>query len=143
MGVSGIIGILLVISLIVGLAAWAAYAYRNPHSTSGQMLIRVRLIIFNYKKEKQINLFYFYINIFYSLNSIDQVNGAGGEEKLVIRQQRFTCKNHVIEMQSTISIYSTVGPNFLLNILYIKSASSSMESFFCNDACIALLIAIY
>ncbi|KAG6796256.1 plexin domain-containing protein 2 isoform X1 [Apis mellifera caucasica] len=42
MGVSGIIGILLVISLIVGLAAWAAYAYRNPHSTSGQMLIRYR-----------------------------------------------------------------------------------------------------
>ncbi|XP_043507349.1 plexin domain-containing protein 2 [Frieseomelitta varia] len=42
MGVSGIIGILLVIGLVVGLAAWAAYAYRNPHSTSGQMLIRYR-----------------------------------------------------------------------------------------------------
>lgn len=52
MGVSGIIGILLVISLIVGLAAWAAYAYRNPHSTSGQMLIRVRLITFKYCKKK-------------------------------------------------------------------------------------------
>lgn len=44
MGVSGIIGILLVIALVVGLAAWAAYAYRNPHSASGQMLIRVRRI---------------------------------------------------------------------------------------------------
>ena len=42
MGVSGIIGILLVIGLVVGLVAWAAYAYRNPHSTSGQMLIRYR-----------------------------------------------------------------------------------------------------
>ncbi|XP_003700501.1 plexin domain containing lethal (1) G0289 [Megachile rotundata] len=42
MGVSGIIGILLVIALVVGLAAWAAYAYRNPHSASGQMLIRYR-----------------------------------------------------------------------------------------------------
>ena len=40
-GVSGIIGILVVISLIAGLSGWAAYAYRNPHSASGQMLIRV------------------------------------------------------------------------------------------------------
>lgn len=42
MGVSGIIGILLVIGLVMGLVAWAAYAYRNPHSASGQMLIRYR-----------------------------------------------------------------------------------------------------
>lgn len=41
MGVSGIIGILMVVSLIAGLAAWGGYAYRNPHSASGQMLIRV------------------------------------------------------------------------------------------------------
>lgn len=43
MGVSGIIGILLVVGLVVGLVAWAGYAYRNPHSASGQMLIRVRI----------------------------------------------------------------------------------------------------
>lgn len=42
MGVSGIIGILTVVALVAGLAGWGAYAYRNPHSTSGQMLIRVR-----------------------------------------------------------------------------------------------------
>ncbi|XP_046741803.1 plexin domain-containing protein 1 isoform X2 [Diprion similis] len=42
MGVSGIIGILLVVSLIVGLIAWGGYAYRNPHSASGQVLIRYR-----------------------------------------------------------------------------------------------------
>ncbi|XP_033223306.1 plexin domain-containing protein 2 [Belonocnema kinseyi] len=42
MGVSGIIGIMVMISLIAGLAGWAAYAYRNPHSASGQMLIRYR-----------------------------------------------------------------------------------------------------
>ncbi|XP_043283105.1 plexin domain-containing protein 2 [Venturia canescens] len=42
MGVSGIIGILMVVSLMAGLAAWAGYAYRNPHSASGQMLIRYR-----------------------------------------------------------------------------------------------------
>ncbi|XP_014209375.1 plexin domain-containing protein 2 [Copidosoma floridanum] len=42
MGVSGIISILFIVSLIMGLAAWAAYAYRNPHTASGQMLIRYR-----------------------------------------------------------------------------------------------------
>ncbi|XP_029157552.1 plexin domain-containing protein 2 isoform X2 [Nylanderia fulva] len=42
MGVSGIIGILTIVALVAGLAAWGAYAYRNPHSASGQMLIRYR-----------------------------------------------------------------------------------------------------
>ncbi|XP_012265633.2 plexin domain-containing protein 2 isoform X1 [Athalia rosae] len=42
MGVSGIIGILLVVSLVVGLIGWGGYAYRNPHSASGQVLIRYR-----------------------------------------------------------------------------------------------------
>jgi len=43
MSVSGIIGILTIIAFVVGLAGWGVYAYRNPHSASGQMLIRVRL----------------------------------------------------------------------------------------------------
>ncbi|KAK2581582.1 hypothetical protein KPH14_002091 [Odynerus spinipes] len=42
MSVSGIIGILLIVTLISGLGIWVAYAYRNPHSASGQMLIRYR-----------------------------------------------------------------------------------------------------
>ncbi|KAF7994937.1 hypothetical protein HCN44_004409 [Aphidius gifuensis] len=42
MGMSGIIGVFLIISMIMGLVCWSAYAYRNPHSTSGQMLIRYR-----------------------------------------------------------------------------------------------------
>ncbi|KAM0729233.1 Plexin domain-containing protein 2 [Formica fusca] len=42
MGVSGVIGILTIVALVAGLAAWGAYAYRNPHSASGQMLIRYR-----------------------------------------------------------------------------------------------------
>ncbi|KAL6261311.1 hypothetical protein P5V15_008832 [Pogonomyrmex californicus] len=42
MSVSGIIGILTVVALVVGLAGWGVYAYRNPHSASGQMLIRYR-----------------------------------------------------------------------------------------------------
>ncbi|XP_063987454.1 plexin domain-containing protein 2 [Diachasmimorpha longicaudata] len=50
MGVSGIIGILLVVSLIAGLAGWAAYAYRNPHSASGQMLIRYRPSQWNWRR---------------------------------------------------------------------------------------------
>jgi len=48
MGVSGIIGILTVIALVVGLVGWGVYAYRNPHSASGQMLIRVRRVFLNY-----------------------------------------------------------------------------------------------
>lgn len=42
MGVSGVIGILAVVTLIAGLIGWAVYAYRNPHSASGQVLIRYR-----------------------------------------------------------------------------------------------------
>ncbi|XP_011869065.1 PREDICTED: plexin domain-containing protein 2 [Vollenhovia emeryi] len=42
MSVSGIIGILTVVAFVVGLAGWGVYAYRNPHSPSGQMLIRYR-----------------------------------------------------------------------------------------------------
>lgn len=41
MGVSGIIAIIFIITLISGLAAWVFYAYMNPHTTSGQILIRV------------------------------------------------------------------------------------------------------
>lgn len=41
MGVSGIIVIIFIITMVSGLGAWIFYAYRNPHTTSGQMLIRV------------------------------------------------------------------------------------------------------
>lgn len=41
MGVSSIVSILMLISLVLGLGVWILYAYRNPHSTSGQILIRV------------------------------------------------------------------------------------------------------
>lgn len=43
MGVSGIIAIIFIITLISGLAAWVFYAYMNPHTTSGQILIRVKV----------------------------------------------------------------------------------------------------
>lgn len=56
MSVSGIIGILTVVALAVGLVGWGAYAYRNPHSASGQMLIRVReMIIRAFKLEENTN----------------------------------------------------------------------------------------
>ncbi|KAJ4426310.1 hypothetical protein ANN_27124, partial [Periplaneta americana] len=40
MGISGVIGILFIIALVAGLGVWALYAYRNPHTASGQFLIR-------------------------------------------------------------------------------------------------------
>lgn len=44
MGVSGIIVTIFIIAMVSGLAVWVFYAYRNPHTTSGQMLIRVSCI---------------------------------------------------------------------------------------------------
>lgn len=43
MGVSGIIAIIFIITLVSGLVAWVFYAYMNPHTTSGQILIRVSI----------------------------------------------------------------------------------------------------
>ncbi|EFA03767.1 plexin domain-containing protein 2 [Tribolium castaneum] len=42
MGVSSIVAILFLIAMVSGLAVWILYAYRNPHTTSGQILIRYR-----------------------------------------------------------------------------------------------------
>jgi hypothetical protein len=42
MGVSSIVAILFLIAMVSGLAVWVLYAYRNPHTTSGQILIRYR-----------------------------------------------------------------------------------------------------
>lgn len=46
MGVSSIVAILFLIAMVMGLAAWILYAYRNPHTTSGQILIRVSIFPF-------------------------------------------------------------------------------------------------
>lgn len=42
MGFSGILATLFVIAAVVAMGIWVFYAYRNPHTTSGQMLIRYR-----------------------------------------------------------------------------------------------------
>ncbi|KAK9888577.1 hypothetical protein WA026_000817 [Henosepilachna vigintioctopunctata] len=42
MGIPGILGIMLLICMVSGITMWVFYAYRNPHTTSGQMLIRYR-----------------------------------------------------------------------------------------------------
>lgn len=42
MGVSGIVAILFLAAMMCGLGFWVFYAYRNPHTASGQMLIRYR-----------------------------------------------------------------------------------------------------
>lgn len=45
MGTSGVTATIFLIVLASGLAAWVTYAYRNPHSTSGQILIRVSVVM--------------------------------------------------------------------------------------------------
>lgn len=41
-GMSGILAILFLVGMVSGLTFWVFYAYRNPHTTSGQILIRYR-----------------------------------------------------------------------------------------------------
>lgn len=45
MGTSGVTATIFLIVLASGLAVWVTYAYRNPHSTSGQILIRVSILL--------------------------------------------------------------------------------------------------
>lgn len=40
-GISGILAIIFLLTMVAGLAFWVFYAYRNPHTTSGQILIKV------------------------------------------------------------------------------------------------------
>jgi len=49
-GISGIIGILFIIALVTGLGIWVLYAYRNPHTSSGQLLIRYRPSQWSWKR---------------------------------------------------------------------------------------------
>ncbi|KAG5888918.1 hypothetical protein JTB14_019414 [Gonioctena quinquepunctata] len=42
LGVSGVLAILFLVAMVSGLSFWIIYAYRNPHTTSGQILIRYR-----------------------------------------------------------------------------------------------------
>ncbi|XP_073973421.1 plexin domain containing lethal (1) G0289 isoform X2 [Rhodnius prolixus] len=42
LGHSGLLGLLFFILTIAGLGSWLFYAYRNPHTTSGQVLIKYR-----------------------------------------------------------------------------------------------------
>lgn len=44
-GISGVVSILFVVGLLAGLGMWLLYAYRNPHSASGQILIRVSILV--------------------------------------------------------------------------------------------------
>lgn len=42
LGISGYLAVIFLIVMVAGVGYWAAYAYKNPHTTSGQILIRVR-----------------------------------------------------------------------------------------------------
>ncbi|XP_028127959.1 plexin domain-containing protein 2 [Diabrotica virgifera virgifera] len=41
-GMSGVVAILFLVAMVSGLSFWVFYAYRNPHTFSGQILIRYR-----------------------------------------------------------------------------------------------------
>ncbi|CAL1267384.1 unnamed protein product [Larinioides sclopetarius] len=42
MGVGSVIAVLLILAMVMGSLVWVGYAYKNPHTSSGQLLIRYR-----------------------------------------------------------------------------------------------------
>ncbi|XP_055935702.1 plexin domain-containing protein 2-like isoform X2 [Argiope bruennichi] len=42
MGVGSVIAVLLILAMVMGGLVWVGYAYKNPHTSSGQLLIRYR-----------------------------------------------------------------------------------------------------
>ncbi|KFM67627.1 Plexin domain-containing protein 2, partial [Stegodyphus mimosarum] len=42
MGVGSVVAILMILAILMGGMLWVGYAYRNPHTSSGQLLIRYR-----------------------------------------------------------------------------------------------------
>lgn len=93
MGVSGIIGILMVVGLVVGMVGWAAYAYRNPHSASGQILIRVRIFLNKFTAEKN-NKY----NVFLTLEFICYLVSTKPMELAKRRSTLYGCNDsHVIK----------------------------------------------
>ena len=47
MSAGGVVSVLFLVMMIVGVAGWLFYAYLFPHSTSGQLLIRVSTKVLN------------------------------------------------------------------------------------------------
>lgn len=45
MNVSSALAVFLIVTLVSALVIWIFYAYRNPHTTSGQILIKVSGVI--------------------------------------------------------------------------------------------------
>lgn len=113
-GVPGVITILFIVGLVAALGMWVLYAYRNPHSASGQILIRVssaangglyfcNLFAFN-AAWKRLPLFIrgsygtglsgFVCDGFGLFCSTDRVSGVGGGARRVTRPRRSTCDEH-------------------------------------------------
>jgi hypothetical protein len=83
--VSSVVGILFLVAMLVGCSGWLFYAYRNPHTPSGQCFIRV-------------NTYYFFFNsliqlFFPSHFSIGPRSGDGDLARHIIQPLLFTCKN--------------------------------------------------
>lgn len=51
-GAGGIFAIVLVVTLALGIGIWTFYAYKNPHSSSGQFLIKYRPSQWHWKTEE-------------------------------------------------------------------------------------------
>nr|CAI5856586.1 unnamed protein product [Callosobruchus analis] len=112
-GTSSIVAVLFLVGTIFGMVVWVFYAYRNPHTFSGQILIR-RCQPLNLSQLvggftvflTALPLLCRYKNVLLSdfSFSIDQANGVGGGERRDIRQPRFTC-DPVIE-RKRIELYS-------------------------------------
>jgi len=48
MSSGGVVAVIFILLLIFSVMCWMAYAYYNPHTPSGQFLIRVSFIRINY-----------------------------------------------------------------------------------------------
>lgn len=60
--------IALCLSLMVMSSIWILYAYLNPHTRSGQMLIRVSEFLTNFNKFYIMYIFKLILNIIFSIN---------------------------------------------------------------------------
>lgn len=54
-GAGFVVGLLLPLVVVMSLVAWVLYAYRNPHTKSGQLLIQVKRIFFVSALYRKIN----------------------------------------------------------------------------------------
>lgn len=84
--VSSVVGILFMVAMVIGIVGWLFYAYRNPHTPSGQCFIRVSSVNF----VESMN----FANLFFTHFKYSTVphSGDGGRGKPTTPQLQFICK---------------------------------------------------